>query len=434
MKSPSLIFLLLLLATLSLASASAITPVRSFLSSEKSESSIVGQKINIIVEVFSETHFSGSTRFTLPDIAGAVFYKPEERAVVSTQEIDGVSYSVQRHEFAFYPQRAGTFTIPPFNVRYGIAGKPGKKTTEHTTQTQAIEITAKMPPGAEKLHSLITTTELKVTESWSPAIKASYTAGNAIKRHITFRAPEMPGMVFPAIRIPETDGLKIYRARAEINDKINRGSLTGERSDTITYVCQEPGHYELPAVNIHWWDLDQQTLKTITLPAVTFKVTPSLNANKTPEAKQSEPVLSKKIIFSTLIALLGVLFIFYKFRAPLQQRYTDWQKQRQESESATFKKITPDLSPADTLNAINHWLTHKASPYTNLTDWVAQQSTPDLTQHVEVLQQAIISQDPHWNATPLIAALKKARSQDLLSDSSKASHLPPLNPKNHHFL
>ena len=433
MKSPLLT--LLLLATLSLASASAINPVHSFLSSEKSESCIVGQKIDIIIEVFSETHFSGSTRFTLPDIAGTVFYKPEERAVVGSKEVEGVTYSVQRHEFAFYPQRAGRFTIPPFDVRYGIAGKPGEKPTEHTTQTQAIEITAAMPPGAEKLHSLISTTDLKVTESWAPTLKASYTAGNAIKRHLTFRAPDMPGMVFPSIRIPETEGLKIYRARATINDKINRGSLIGERSDTITYICQEPGHYELPAVNIHWWNLDQQTLKVITLPAVTFEVTPSLNANKTPDAKQNEPVLSKKIIFSTLIVLLGVLFTLYKFRRPLQQRYTDWQKQRQESESATFKKITPNLSPADTLNAINQWLTHTSGPHLNLTDWTTKHNTPDLNHHVEALQRAVVSQDPHWNAAPLIVALKKARSNDLRSDKAKASHLPALNPrKNHHLI
>lgn len=427
MKLP--LYLFLMFVSLPIQGASTRQPVRSFLSNQTQSSSIVGQKVTVIVNVYVDTHFSGSTRFTLPDISGAVFYKPEERAIVGSQEIGGVTYTSQRHEFAFYPQRAGTFTIPPFTVRYGIAGKIGENPTEHSDQTQPIEITAVMPPGAENLHSLIATTDLKVSETWSPAIQSTYTAGNALKRHITFRAPDVPGMVFPAVNTPQIDGLKLYRARATIHDKINRGSLIGERAETLTYVCQEPGQYTLPAVNIHWWDLDQKTIKVITLPAVVFEVTPAPNANKTPDNKQNEPALSKTIVFSAIIILLGAVFLIYKFRPPLQQRYTNWKHHRQESESAYFKKITPDLSPADTLNAINQWLAHIRKPHSTLTDWAASHNNPSLTQHIEELQRAIVSTNPTWNSTPLIAALKKTRSKNILSTKAKATHLPPLNPK-----
>jgi len=60
--------------------------VRAFVEkSDASKNTFVGQKVAIIVEVLSETHFSGATRIDLPDIAGAVFYKPEERAVVGSR-------------------------------------------------------------------------------------------------------------------------------------------------------------------------------------------------------------------------------------------------------------------------------------------------------------------------------------------------------------
>ena len=123
----------------------------------------VGQKVPVIVEVLSATHFSGSTRFSLPDIAGAVFYKPEERAIVMSRDIDGVSYSVQRHEFSFYPQRADPFTIPGFSVRFGVAGNLGEPAKEYNKQTQPLPVKAVFPPGAKGLRSLISTTDLKVT-------------------------------------------------------------------------------------------------------------------------------------------------------------------------------------------------------------------------------------------------------------------------------
>jgi len=60
--------------------------VQAFVVSKKKESSVVGEKVNVVVEIFSETFFSGPTRFALPDVSGAVFYKPEERAVVSKED------------------------------------------------------------------------------------------------------------------------------------------------------------------------------------------------------------------------------------------------------------------------------------------------------------------------------------------------------------
>ena len=115
-------------------------------------------------------------------------------AIVSSKTIAGQTYSVQMHELFFYPQRAGEFEIPPFKVRFGVAGKPGEDAIEYSEQTKALKIAAKMPPGAEHLSVLISATDLKVTESWNPQPADKITVGDAFKRSITFRAPDMPGM------------------------------------------------------------------------------------------------------------------------------------------------------------------------------------------------------------------------------------------------
>ena len=393
---------------------------------------IVGEKIDVVVEVLAETFFSGPTRFILPDIPGAVFYKPEERAVVSSKEIDGVTWSVQRHEFAFYPQRAGKFTIPAFEVRYGVAGVGGAKPTFKRELTKPLQITASMPKGAEHLKRLISAPELSVEESWSPDVsdkKRSFVAGNAIKRNIVFRADSVPGMVFPAIRIPEIDGVKIYRSRAQVHDTISRGTFTGERSETITYVFQRAGKYVFPEVKIHWWDLSEKRLKQIVLPSVTFDVAPApLTDGVGGNQGETFEGLSKTTVFGLLGLFLIVGGIFW-FRLPIQKWMSDMVLARQESESAYFKRITPDLSAVEMWNAITRWRAKVDGGSLTLQEWAAQQDDSDheLTREIDALQQAMVSENSTWDGTVLFGLLQKVRKRKK-SQRPLKQPLPKLNP------
>lgn len=396
----------------------------------------VGQKVPVVIEVLSETHFSGSTRFSLPDIPGAVFYKPEERAIVMSRKIDGLTYSVQRHEFSFYAQRANVFTIPSFSVRFGVAGKLGEAVSESHEKTEPLTIKAILPQGAENFQSLISTTDLKVTESWTPQPTGEFTTGNALKRRITFRASDMPGMAFPQIHLPETEGLRIYRNRAEVQDKITRGSLTGERIDSLTYVCQEAGNYQLPAVKVTWWDLNQQELKTITLPAVTFEVKAASQQTDADQAQNTQTSVSWKWITTCGILLLIIGGLIYWFKDALFHKWKLWQQNRKESEAAYFQRITPTLTPPEMLFAIQQWLT-KVPSNTNgqsLEDFAKSHNSPSLQQEFRSLQAAIVGQTTDWDSSKLISSLKQTRQQitqkkKLISKNSKTLTLHHLNPK-----
>jgi hypothetical protein len=414
--------------------------VRAFVAkSEASEDTFVGQKVNIIVEVLSETHFSGATRIDLPDIAGAVFYKPEERAVVGSKEMDGKTFSTQRHELAFYAQRAGSFEIPSLTVRFGVAGVGGEKATEYKNQTQAIQIKTVMPPGTEKLTRLITATDLKVTEVWNPQPNKEFIAGNAIKRKITFTAPDIPGMVFPKIHIAQMDGLKIYRDRATIHDKINRGSLIGERVDTLTYVCQSAGTYQLPAIQIQWWDLSSGQLKTIQLPDVRFKVKPSPHQNSNVVlAARNRPRNSWKSLLGGGMVLVVIGFMIFKFRGAILNQFTLWKTHWTEGEPAYFKRIETSQTPPEILNAIHQWL-QKLAAHTKgqtLTHFANEHGHQDLRDQFGDLQRATVSPDIPWDKAQIIIALKRTRKNILrentkLTNSTTNAALKPLNPKDH---
>jgi len=42
---------------------------------------------------------------------------------------------------------------------------------------------------------------------------------------------------------------------------MQRGEFIGERVETITYVCERPGTVTIPALAIHWWDVNDEELK-----------------------------------------------------------------------------------------------------------------------------------------------------------------------------
>ena len=433
-RSPQILTLILLLISQSPAwpQSAKTAPVEISLAPNTPDPVWVGQRVTVVVEVLSETFFAGPTNFSLPDIAGAVFYKPEERALVSSKTVAGQAYSVQRHELSFYPQRAGDFEIPSFKVRFGVSGKPGEAAVEHSENTKPLKITARMPPGAEHLSVLISANELKVDESWSPQPTGTVTVGDAFKRTITFRAPDIPGMVFPAIVFPEVDGLKLYQARATVNDKIDRGSLTGERVDAITYLCEKAGNYSLPAIAIPWWDLNKKQMQKIILPAVSFEVKPAKSPTSlADETQNSTSLFPWKIVAGSSAFILLVSLVLFHFKNTILQQFADWQTRRKENESAYFEKISEATSPAQTLNAITAWLARSNPNNETLTlqSFASELNDPELISQFNALQSAVVSDKTEWNPTPLIEALRKARQSALnKSDLQARPALKPLNP------
>jgi hypothetical protein len=232
----------------------------------------VGQRVTLVVELLAPGYFSGAPAFDLPDPQRLLIVPPGGSPTISTEEIEGASYTVQRHEFSVFARTAGVQTIPPLTVRFHFQRNPlDTDILPATVNTDAMTFTAQLPPGAEKLGSVISARDLQVVETWKPEPGKAKT-GDAFTRTITYTAPEVPAMLFPPFPADQIDGLGIYPNPPEVRDRTERGEITGLRRDSITYVCKRPGQYRIPAVRMTWWDLDAGQLRTIEFPARTLEV------------------------------------------------------------------------------------------------------------------------------------------------------------------
>lgn len=233
----------------------------------------VGQKITVVVELLAPGYFAGAPSFALPDPQGVLLLPPAGHPLVSSETIGDTHYSVQRHELAAFPMHAGEQTIPAIPVRFSFKRAPlDTNEVAATVTTTPMPYEVKQPPGTENLGQVISARDLKVEETWQPEPgKTNLLAGSAFTRTITFSAPDMPGMVFPPFPAGEIDGLGIYTQR-QLRDQSDRGTMRGERQDIVTYVCQRPGQFTIPAARFIWFDLETKQLRTNDLPAHTLTV------------------------------------------------------------------------------------------------------------------------------------------------------------------
>jgi len=403
-------------------SVSAAEPVLMRSSLAKSGPVWVGQRVTIKVELLTTTFFAGAPVFQLPAIPQALLMQIEDHPVLGTEQVDDTTYNVQQHELALFMLRPGGYTVPPFTVRFASAPRYGEPPVEHRLTTPAIQVEARMPPGAEHLPSLISTRELHVTQTWQPQ-PTQARLGDAFTRTITLMAPDVPGMVFPPLPLAKVDGLAVYPKPPVVQDQVERGTFTGQRTQTVTYVCEHPGLVTLPALIIPWWDVEHQKLQQVTLPALTLQVV-------APSRGWSWWTVA------TGLGLAASAAVCWRQRRALRGAWERWYMRRQASEARCFAQVHKACRAGDAMaayNALLRWLdcTHSGPGSATLADdLLTRCSSVDLRRHVESLQDAVLRRDTHWNGTALAEALHETRQERRRREATAGNvRLPTLNPR-----
>jgi hypothetical protein len=268
----------------------------------------VGQRAKIVIELLVPGFFSGAPAFDLPAVADILLIPPEERPILSSEAIQGVSYTVQRYELLVFARRAGQHEIPPFAIRLKYKRAPlDKESLKASVLTPPVQFLVLAPPGAENLAGILSSDAVTCTDKWQPeSTKAK--VGEAFTRTVTFSASNIPAMVFPPFPISEIDGIGTYGKPPVLNDRSERGVMRGERRDTITYICQRPGRFVIPAVQLTWWDLKKRQLQTIVVPPRVLEVAPN-PALSTPVVAEADSRSSKLTPARVILSGLAIFVI-----------------------------------------------------------------------------------------------------------------------------
>ena len=239
----------------------------------------VGEKVDVYLELWTNQLSFGDQFFVLPEVNGGFLMQPDSTTVKLTERRGSESWQGLRYYLSLYLQRAGQVEIPSFEVRFSTRAGFGSDSLPHVFQTQTLSVAARMPPGADSGGLLVSTSSFNLQGGWEPAPSeegiVELMTGDALVLELRREAAEVPGMVFAPLPEPVVEGLGVYPDTPSVDDRLNRGQLTGVRSDRITLVCEKPGQYELPEYRFQWWDPVSQRLHEEVIPALKLEVVPN---------------------------------------------------------------------------------------------------------------------------------------------------------------
>lgn len=401
---------------------------------KKNEKTWPGQRQTLYVKLYTTTSFSGSTRFELPKVSGMLIMESEDRPMLGSEEVNGVSYIFKQHEIALFPQYAGSMAVPPFTVEFGFRGIENK-IVEKSFSTHELQFIVAEIPGADPKRVVTTTTNLHIDDHWEP-VPGKAKVGDAFTRIITMTAEDLPGMAFPPFNAGKIEGLGVYTKQAQVADKMQRGEFTGKRIETISYVCEEQGVFTIAETQVQWWNPKSESLQNIVLKGVELEVAANLLLQKESPvgSKVSEENLLSSWKWSLLILLFTVLVVvvvILQIRRIKKQRPSVLDMENDLFKE--FQKVSASGDAKATMRALLHWLDY--SNFTgnsgNLSQFVKLAADSELSTQVENLEITLYAgrQDKTWSGDRLYITVQRARKK--LNHRKSHGHqyvLPALNP------
>ncbi len=400
----------------------------------------VGQRVTLRLDVLGVDGWASLPQLPRIDLPGALVYSPQSQGIRLNETIDGESYSGQRYEMWIYPQRTGEVRIPSFAVntriqQFGLKSEPVTK----ELPTKEIVFDVAMPPGASGTMNVICSTELKVQQRWRPE-RATAQVGDGVERVITRTIAGAPGMVLTPLKHANIQGIRVYPKQPRIDDSINRGELTGRRTDSVTYVFEQPGEYELPELALVWWDVDSKELREEILPGLIVDARPDADTAQVddvatvptePERRSALPW----IILFVLVVVLGGLC--WRYRNVLQAMWQQIQHYYRASEPSIFRRFVRAARAGDpkaTQRMLMQWLDRiEARNQPARLDSFLERfgDTATIQAAEEMIVAAQSPNDTAWNGHQLLAGVRAGRRRYKLRQRAPAQAqklLPDLNP------
>lgn len=417
----------------------------------------VGQPVTVTVTVLVPSFFQGAPAY--PDLeiddAFAIF---NDRGSNLSERIDGVTWAGQSRSYTIYPQRPGVFEIATIPVEVRYRGDGGAVTA--TASPPPIRFEARIPPEAAGLDYFVAATDLTVQESFDVR-PDTIRVGDAFARTITVTVSDALSMVIPPLEPASIPGLAIYPDPPRVDDTSGeRGArLVGTRVETVSYVAQEEGEYRLPGIEISWWDVGAERMRSASVPEVSFVVVANPNLVNELGLPPDSAVVGAGTgpaftAFSirdlireygppvTLVLALAALAyrLLRRYGPGWAARLRDERARRAESEAVyygRFRKSAASGDPRVVANALMAWLDrrHRGPGVATVGAFATRADDPALNRALSDLGDRLYgvrsaATGVQWSASELVRAVARARKRQRTSrmTTSEGGQLTQLNP------
>jgi len=282
---------------------------------------LVGQQVQIDVQVLVPNFFMSAPQFPTIDIPGAVVTMPDESGLNLSERVKGESYAGLQKTYVFVAQAAGKYTLPPAAITFRYALEPGKPTDASVNLPPTV-IEVEWPAGAAPPAdgSSRLTTRLTIDQQLDRDPMMLH-VGEALTRTLVTTAPRTQAMFIPPPEFAAPDGVRIYRKDPVLADeqKDRVGLVAGHRTDRAVYTFDKPGTYVLPAIDLPWFNTQTNKEEGARADAVNVTViaaaaSAAIAPEPPPAPVTEEPTSRDKLPILATLAAIVVLAIAWALR------------------------------------------------------------------------------------------------------------------------
>jgi len=198
-------------------------------------------------------------------------------------------YRVIERTYIIFPQESGTLTIDPATAEARVS-KTGFGTFSRSSlmrsRSKAIDIDIKPIPVTFSGKTWLPASKLEIEESWSETPPA-FRVGEPSTRTLRIRAYGLTATQLPELSPYMPENLKHYADQPELDDTKSRTGVIGNRTERYAIIPTTGGNFNLPRVEIPWWNTETDTPELAVLPARAIRV--SGTAKAPANAQTQEP-------------------------------------------------------------------------------------------------------------------------------------------------
>lgn len=242
----------------------------------------VGQQTKIAIRVIHNVPLSNGDLIE-PAIDNADIYGHGQESRYSISR-HGREFQVLQRNLSIVARSPGNLTIPPANYRGIIRSAIDASATGSATATRhinrasrALSLEARKPPAEFSGHTWLPARELKLDRHWDE-IDNQLQVGDSLGLTLGIEAKGVPAEALPADLLSIDSGnVRVYADQEKRLNHFDGRELVGRLEQRFVVVITEPGEIQLPAINLKWWDVEQEVERTATLAGRTWEVSTSEN-------------------------------------------------------------------------------------------------------------------------------------------------------------
>lgn len=424
--------------------------------SADTEQAIIQSQIIYSLRIYRKVTIS-QARLTEPAPANALIErlgKDNELDIV----FNGQAYQVIERKYAIFPQKSGSLIIDPIVLTVevvtgngrsfgGYFNRPSTRSKRIVSEPLSIDV---LPiPTAVDVPHWLPAEHLYLEQKWSDDT-AQLKAGEPITRTLTLLAkgttlgqlPELNNSQ-QSVRSRSGGELKNYPDQPVLKEQNTADSMVAFREEKTAIIASKAGVYELPAIEVPWWDTRSKEMKFARIPATTLTaISATTGQHSTPVVTDLdiEPDQSKDKIIShqtsttdNLWFWLSLFFgsawfitlaLWYAYKKTSQPKldpintHSDFNEQE-------LKRACRENNPAMAKNELVKW--GRGQWQLSNLGKIAQQCEPELQAAILTLNNSLYSQAVStWQGGQLLSALKNKNQKTQQLKAKQQVVLQPL--------